>query len=125
MTFDQVFQVSDVQPTVTFPADTTVGPGQGYDLTVSDPQGGGRLFAIWRNHEIPISRTGSTTLPPSAFVEGTGDLEIWRCTDHPPNQGFIYPCAGDRDQQVPRGRPHGQLERLRRARRPSAPAPPR
>ena len=93
VTFDQVFQVSDVQPTVTFPTDTTVGPGQDYDLTVSDPQGGGRLFAIWQNHEIPISRTGSTTLPPTAFVEGTGDLLIWRCTDHPPSPGFIYPCV--------------------------------
>ncbi len=93
VTFDQVFQLSDVQPTVTFPTDTTVGPGEGYALSVSDPQGGGRLFAIWQNHEIPISRTGSTTLPTSAFVDGTGDLEIWRCTDHPPNQGFIYPCV--------------------------------
>ena len=93
VTYDQVFQLSDVQPTVTFPTDTTVGPGQDHDLTVSDPQGGGRLFAIWQNHEIPISRTGSTTLPTTAFVEGTGDLLIWRCTDHPPSPSFIYPCV--------------------------------
>lgn len=93
VTFDQVFRLSDVPPTVTFPTDTTVGPGEGYALSVSDPQGGGRLFAIWQNHEIPISRTGSTTLPTSAFVDGTGELEIWRCTDHPPNPGLIYPCV--------------------------------
>ena len=70
----------DVPSTVTCPTDTTVGLARRHDLHRQRRPGRRRLFAIWQNREIPIGRTGSTTLSATAFVEGTGDLLLWRCT---------------------------------------------
>lgn len=74
--------VPDVDPTVTFPPDHTLELGQPYAVTVSDPQGGGALRAVWvpdsgSATEQEIARDGSTTL--TRIGQGVGTLLVRRC----------------------------------------------
>ncbi len=78
------FTASAPTPEVTFPTSRAVGPGQDYDLSVSDPDGGGRLQVQWVPDDSAsapaqqdIARNGTTTL--TVLSDGTGTLEVRRC----------------------------------------------
>lgn len=74
------FTPTDVVPDVTWPTDTTVGPGDGPVVTVSDPAGGGDLRAIWVNPgddlETAVTRDVAT---PLTLSDGSGFVRLVRC----------------------------------------------
>lgn len=74
------FTPTDVVPSVTWPSDTSVGPGDTPTVTVSDPDGGGDLRAIWVN---PGDDLG-TAVPrdvatPLNLSDGSGFVRLVRC----------------------------------------------
>ena len=75
--------VPDVEPTVTFPPDSTLELGQPYALEVADPDGGGALRAVWVPDsgdvtEQEVARDGSTPL--TRLGQGVGTLLVRRCS---------------------------------------------
>ncbi len=80
------FSATDVAPDVTWFTDSTVGPGEDAEVTVSDPTGGGTLQAVWNNTDgddqtTTLDRNGNTNL---TLVDGTGTVRVERCsTDDP------------------------------------------
>jgi hypothetical protein len=76
------FTPTDVIPTITWPADTTVGPGQTATISVSDPNGGGSLQAESTRYAYmpavtPLLRNGTTQLN---LLEGGDTLRLRRCS---------------------------------------------
>ncbi len=74
------FTPTDVVPAVTWPSDTSVGPGDNPTVTASDPDGGGDLRAIWVN---PGDDLG-TAVPrdvatPLNLSDGSGFVRLVRC----------------------------------------------
>ncbi len=91
------FTPTDVVPDVTWPTDTTVGPGDGPVVTVSDPAGGGDLRAIWVNPgddlETAVTRDVAT---PLTLSDGSGFVRLVRC-----RAGSTTVCAAfSPDQKV-------------------------
>jgi len=74
------FTPTDVVPAVTWPGDTSVGPGETPTVTVADPDGGGDLRAIWVNPGddvgTPITRDVAT---PLNLTDGSGFVRLVRC----------------------------------------------
>ncbi|MDQ2683107.1 MAG: hypothetical protein M3Y37_06230, partial [Chloroflexota bacterium] len=81
----ETFTAKDVQPQVTWPEDTTIGADQEYPVTVSDPQGGGRLVALWTtgipNQTTELARNGVTVVP--LTLDGAGAIKLFRCSSNP------------------------------------------
>lgn len=74
------FTPTDVVPAVTWPSDTSVGPDDNPTVTVSDPDGGGDLRAIWVNPGddlgTPVPRDVAT---PLNLSDGSGFVRLVRC----------------------------------------------
>lgn len=84
------FVPTDLVPAVTWPADTTVGPADQPTVTVSDPDGGGDLRAVWTTP----GTTAATAVPrdvatPLELTPGTGTVELVRC-----RAGSTTVCTG-------------------------------
>ncbi|RNL80874.1 hypothetical protein [Nocardioides marmorisolisilvae] len=69
------FTASDVTPTITWPSDLKIGPGDAFPVTVSDPQGGGVLVAFWQEVQY-LDRNGTTQLD---LGDGDGYIDVYRC----------------------------------------------
>ncbi len=80
------FSEPGVQPTVSWPSSTNVGPGD-FTIDVADPDGGGFLLAKilpqggGTSHQ-GVSRSGSTVL--DFATEGLAEIAILRCYDATP-----------------------------------------
>jgi len=70
------FAAVDVVPQITWPADLSIGSTQDVSVTVSDPDGGGQLKAIWQGTWHQLDRNGTTVLNLS---DGSGELQVYRC----------------------------------------------
>lgn len=89
------FTAADSRPEVTWPADTTIGPGQAVDIAVSDPDGGGALQVIAHgNFREEIDRNGTTAL---SLPEGTGRLSIYRCSTDLDDCTYFDPALSSPD----------------------------
>jgi FlgD Ig-like domain len=82
-TAQESFTQPGVEPTVSWPTSTTVGPGD-FKIDVTDPDGGGFLFAKIQPQGAgaayqAVSRSGSTTL--DFVAEGPTAISILRCRD--------------------------------------------
>lgn len=82
--FSESFDVVDVVATAEWPEDTTIGTGQDFGPTMTDPDGGGHLFALWDPEgnswgpqETPLAHSGATLLP--LGYDGAGTVIIQRC----------------------------------------------
>ena len=71
------FTPTSVDPTVTWPAKTTYGPGEDFAVTISDPNGGGALYGVWNGYWTELSRNGRSVV--DLMGDGTGDFLIVRC----------------------------------------------
>ena len=76
------FVPADVVPTITWPDDVTVGPGEHPNVTVSDPSGGGVVRATWapnvgQDAATDLDRNGTT---PLNLSDGTGTVTLKRCS---------------------------------------------
>lgn len=77
------FTSLDVAPSVTWPDISKLGTANGpFTVTVSDPDGGGELYALWDPpSSFPVwtqlDRNGTTDLDLS---EGDGDITVQRCS---------------------------------------------
>jgi len=73
------FVTQDVGPVITFPSDSTIGPGQPYVVDAVDPDGGGLLTATWKGTSTTLVRGGSTAV--DLPYDGDDDVYIRRCSD--------------------------------------------
>lgn len=93
-----VVNPTDVAPTVTWPSDTTINFKTYPTLSVSDPDGGGALKAMWDRTDrdeftylLPVARSGSSQLP---FGVGPGRVTLYRCADE---NGYCSPLPVSQD----------------------------
>lgn len=90
----------EATPTITWPDATHLGPDSApYDVSVSDPDGGGRLDAIWSGakdlgpERARLDRAGTTTL---ALPDGSLTLGVLRCSA----DGVVCHSIAGLDRQV-------------------------
>jgi hypothetical protein len=73
-----------IVPSVTWGADDTVGAGDVYQVTASDPDGGGKLYAVWDvqqywgPEQTELTLGSPTTIPLND--DGAADLTVVRCS---------------------------------------------
>lgn len=81
-----VFTPVQVDPGVDWPEDTTLGPDDAFEVTVTDPDGGGTLVALIDSNDtgtaIPLAPGIATDL--ATYVDGPGTVTLTRCSaEHP------------------------------------------
>src|SRR5690349_19236553 len=77
------FTPTDVTPTVTWSADTTIGPADQVSVTDVTDTGGGVLYAQFDN-DVPIPDPPRFLLADGAIAnleDGFGKMNAWRCDD--------------------------------------------
>ncbi|RNL80875.1 hypothetical protein [Nocardioides marmorisolisilvae] len=90
------FTPTDLVPTVTWSADDKIGPAEQVTVgTVTDPGGGGLLFAQFDN-DIPIPDPPRFALTDGAVAnleDGAGVMTAWRCDDLNTDQCAVFDPA--------------------------------
>ncbi|KRA38438.1 MULTISPECIES: hypothetical protein [unclassified Nocardioides] len=108
------FVPHDLVPTVTWPADTTIGRNsdgtpQQTSVTVTDPDGGGDLSVGWSYWDPEIGDQDQVfpVVPPAtitpALHDGVGTLRIHRCATASPYQCTAYVAQDSPEITVARG----------------------